>query len=178
MILLILSAIIVLAEEKPDADAVVVQSSEFVLLQKDIDVYRSVIAPDNNPIDKKVLIEAIVQYELFSREYFKNHKDNSVVDLPDTSEAVKAKVMAAKKYIQIILDDYAVPDDVVTAYYRSYPEKFRAGIVSDVDSPLLPFTEELKKEIKFIIVEKKKNAIIENAVQNLTAKYDVRVNGK
>jgi len=88
---------------------------------------------------------------------------------------IEMKVRAAKIYIQQILDDYAVPEDVIKSYYLSYPEKYQTGNTPDGGMSVLPLDDNLKKEIKFDIVEKKKNTIIEEAVQNLMSKYHIQV---
>jgi hypothetical protein len=85
------------------------------------------------------------------------------------------KVLASKKYIQQILSEYTLPADVIESYYRSYPEKFKTGDKANGGFAVMPLDDDLKREISFMIVEKSKNRLVEEAVQNLMSKYKIRM---
>ena len=68
-----------------------------------------------------------------------------------------------------------MPDDVIESYYRSYPDKFRVGNTPGAVAGRMPLDDALRKEIRFIIVEKKKNIIIEKMVQDLVSKLNIKI---
>jgi hypothetical protein len=175
LLLVFLSAVVAFGEESRSGDAIIAEGDGFQLTQKQIDEYRSAIAPDDKQNDMKGLLSAIFRYELLSREYFKKQKEMGVEPVPEASRTVEIKVQASKKYIQEVLNDYVIPDDVIESYYRSYPEKFHNRNTPGAVSGQPPLDDNLKKEIKFIIVEKKKNIIIEELVRNLVAKSNIKI---
>ena len=156
-------------------ERVIAEGDGFRLTQKEFDDYRSAIAPDTGPADNKALLSAILRYELLSREYAEKQKGMGVEPQVEGPATIEMKVLAAKKYIQQILDDYSLPEDVIVSYYRSYPDKFKTGNAPGGGMSLLPLDDKLKKEIKFTIVEKKKDKIIEETVQNLMSKYHIKI---
>ena len=175
LLLVIFSAMIAFGEEGGSGETIVAEGDGFSLTQKEIDRYQSAFASDKIPTDKKVLLAAIFRYELLSREYFNKQKEMGVEPTPEASRTIEIKVLAAKKYIQGVLDDYVLPDDVIESYYRSFPDKFRVGNTPGAVAALLPLDDALKKEIKFIIVEKKKDTIVEKRVQDLVSKSNIKI---
>lgn len=174
-LMLSLFAMTAFSQEGGNGEKVIAEGDGFSLTLKQFNGYRSAIAPDDKPYDKKELLAAIFRYELLSREYFNKQKETGVEPTPEASRTIEIKVHAAKKYTQEILDNYVLSDDVITSYYRSYPEKFRTGNATGTVAGLLPLDDGLKNEIRFIIVEKKKNTIIAEMVQNLILKYNIKI---
>jgi hypothetical protein len=159
-----------------DADTVIAEGDGFKLTQRQIDDYRLAIAPNSGQIDKKALLAAVFRFELLSREYAENQKKIGVVTNWDGSGDIEMKIHAARIYIQQILNDYVVPEDVIVSYYRSYPEKYKIeGNTATGKMAVLPLDDNLKNEIKFMIVEKIKNVLIEETVENLMLKYHIRI---
>lgn len=173
MLLVFLFAITALGAQVSD-ETVVAEGDGFYLTKKQIDDYRSAIAPDAGPVDKKGLLEASLRYELLSKEYVEKRKEQGAVPI-EGPVTIEGKVLAAKKYIQQVLYEYPLPEDVIESYYRSYPEKFKTGNMPGGGMSVLPLDDNLKNEIKFMIVEKSKNRITEETVRNLMSKYNIRI---
>lgn len=78
----------------------------------------------------------------------------------------------AQLYIQKILDNYPVSDEVIESYYWSNPERYRPQ-----EGSTGGLTPETRESIRMKIVEKKRKIILDQAVENLKKKYQVTVKG-
>ncbi len=161
--------------QEAGGEKVIAEGDGFSLTRKQFEEYRSAIAPKTGQADNKNLLDAIIKYELFSREYAENHKELGGVPYSQGSATIAMKVQAASIYTQQILHDYILPEQVIESYYLSYPERFKAGNSSGGGKSVLPLDDKLKKEIIFFDCREEKKAIIEDTVQNLMAKYHIRI---
>lgn len=154
-------------------EKVLAEGNGYIFTLKDFEAYKLVVAPENKRIDNGDLLRYFLKFDLFSREYLRNHKN--LLDNQSSGDAVsiEKKINFSKRYVQEVLSEYKVSEDVVESYYLSYPEKF---VVKTYDSSTsVPLNDDLKKEIKFQIVEKKKNEIIEETAKKLMERDHIKI---
>lgn len=149
-------------------DKIVASGDHFVLTQKEVDAYKDYFKAQGVilPSKEKQLIRYLIKCELFAAEFKKTQKagENSD-DSTEEQKVIERKVKQTRQYTQKLLDEYQVPNDAVLSYYRSNPEKYASKVLDDP----------LKTEIKFTIVQAKTNAIIEQSIDRLILKYQIKI---
>jgi hypothetical protein len=163
------------SEENPE-QKIVVSGIDFVLTQKDVDAYGAYFASQKVAVPEKEVIREVLKYELLSREYRKSSAVQPVRGKTDDSSAeIVGKIQDTIKFISKILNDYNLPEIVIESYYRSNPEKFRTGDSPDDTFSVKPFDDQLKEEIRFSFIERKKKEIVREYVNNLISTYQIKI---
>ncbi len=152
----------------------VVTGDNFTLTQKDIDAYRDFLQTKHLQLPPNELVRMVIQNELLSRAFDEEERAAKGASPADKKEeSVADKMLHASQYQQKLLDDYKISDLVVESYYRSHPEKYKKTIVDGVIETA-PLDKTTAEEIRFDIVEAKKQSIVENFVESLIAKYHIK----
>ena len=151
---------------------VVAEGDGFVMTQENVDTFNVYFESQNQKRPRKELIHIALKYELLSREYIKNH--DSQLATPG-SESVALKVSQANKYIQKVLDDWEIPGVVIESFYRANPEKFKSGTASDGKIIVMPIDDALREDIRFMIIESKKELIVKELVDKLIIQYRIKI---
>ena len=160
------------AGENPD-EAIVASGDDFIITQKEVDAYGIYFA--RMKWSREEVARVALKYELLSREYRQHNKDQAVTgNSGEDSTGVAAKIRDGKKYAQKVLDDWRVSSAVVESYYRSNPEKYRIGEAPDGTIAVKPLDAEMINEIRFKIIEGKKDVIVKEFVDSLISKYHIQ----
>ncbi len=163
------------ALENPE-EAIVAAGEDFVFTQKDLDAYGAFFASQKSTMSREEIARTALKFELLCREYRKNSKGQSGVEsMGENSEGVAAKIRDGIKYTPKVLDDFKISNVVIESYYRSNPEKFSSGEAPDGTITVKPLDDELKNEIRFIIIEAKKDAIVKEFIDSLISKYHIKI---
>jgi hypothetical protein len=162
--------------EKPE-ETIVVVGDDFVLTKADIDVFATFLKAKDLKWSEDTILKTTLKYELLSREYRKTNKGQTTSESPpaESSDRVAAKIQEGKKYLQSVLDNQDISNAVIESYYRTNPENFTGGIAPDGKNSITPLDDALKSEIRFKIIEKKKERITKDAVESLMIKYHVKI---
>lgn len=173
--LIVVFAVFSVFAQDAGSEKVIANGDGYRLTQKQADDYLPVIAPKGGNYTKKQLLDTILECELLSREYGFSHDSLDGKPYDQGTATVEMKIQAARINIQKILNDYVLPQDVIESYYLSYPEKFKEGDAPGGGIIEMPLDRNLKNQIQFDIVEKKKKDIVKNAVDKLKQKYRIRI---
>lgn len=156
-------------------EKIVAAGDEFVLTQKVVDEYGAFFARQKMRWSPEEVTKTALKYELLAREYQRSNSGQKETENPgDDAAGVAAKIRDGKKYIQKVLDDWKVSDSVIASYYRSNPEKFSTGEAPDGTITVKPLDEEQRNEIRFKIIESKKEVIVKEFVDSLISKYHIK----
>lgn len=88
----------------------------------------------------------------------------------ETGDTLKSRFRLANLYGEKIINEYKPNDLVFESYYLANPDKFKTG-----SGDFKPLNDEVKKEIKEIIVKANKKKIHDKALEQLKQKYHVRL---
>lgn len=89
---------------------------------------------------------------------------------------MEQKIVDGSNYIQKALGDWVIASAVIESYYCANPEKYRTGTASDGRITVMQLDDALKEEIRFMIIESKKEVIIKEIVDSLIRKYHIKLN--
>jgi len=165
---------------EPSSEAIVARGNDFVLTQAQVDSYMDVFKPMKLNWTREGSIKTALKYELLSREYRKSLETSAdgkdiAKDIAIDHESVSSKIQDGQKYIQIVLDGWKVPDPVIESYYRANPEKYYTGQSSDEKIVIRPMDDVIKNDIRFLVIEKKKESITRELVDLLIAQYNIEI---
>lgn len=163
------------AGEDPE-NSIVAAGVDFVLTQKDVDAYGAFFAGQKSRMSQEEIISTALKFELLCREYRKNNKEQpGAENLGEDTEGVAAKIRDGIKYTPKVLDDFKVSNATIESYYRSNPEKYSTGEAPDGMITVKPLDDELKNEIRFKIIESKKDNIVKEFIDSLISKYHIKI---
>jgi len=156
---------------------IVASGDDFVMTLKTVDAYNAFFVSQKLRWSREEVIKTALKYELLSREYRKKQDSAAIVaDRAADSDKVEARMLDGKKYIQGLLESWVVSDTVIESYYRSNPEKYIAGKAPDGKITTRPLDDAQKDEIRFKIIEGKKEVIVKEFVDSLISKYHIVTN--
>ena len=158
-----------------DSEKIVVAAGDdFVMSQKTVDAYSAFFVSQKLNWSQDEVIKTALKYELLSKEYRKKQAMHANSDDPaGNSDKVEAKILDGKKYIQGILDNWEISNVAIESYYRSNPEKYSTGKTVDGRIIVKPLDDGEKSEIRFKIIEGKKEVIVKEFVDTLISKYHI-----
>jgi hypothetical protein len=172
--MIIVLALSVQGNSGEKADSKIVAAGDgFVLTQESVDAYAAFFESQKKGWPQNRVVDLALKYELLSREY-RNNTDAQV--FAGGSEDVALQIAGGNKYIQQILSDWVVPHAVIESFYRANPEKYGTGR-TEPDGRIIvkPLDETLTDEIRFMIIESKKEIIIKEFVDSLIRKYNIKI---
>lgn len=157
------------SSENETGEVIVAYGDDFVLTQKDVDAYKIFFKNQGIvlPSQKEVLIRHLIKGELFANEIRKERAMTENLDESmDDQKKIEVKLQLTTEYVKKLLDEYKIPEAAVVSYYRSHPEKYTSKSLD----------EKLRIEIRQMIVETKKQAIIDQSLDGLISKYHIKIN--
>jgi len=154
------------------AEKIVAAGDNFILTQETVDAYGALYASQNLKLPRNEIIYFALKYELLSREYRKNQEGRAFTE---GSEGAAKKIGESNKYIQKVLSDWAISSPVIESYYRANPEKYKTGTAPDGRILVKTLDDALKAEIRFMIIEGKKEMIVKEVVDSLIDKYHIMI---
>ena len=164
---------------KDAGESIVAAGNDFVLTQKAVDTYGTFFAEQKLRWSQEEVARTALKYELLCREYRKNNNAQAGdQNTGNDSAAVATKIRDGNSYIQKVLDDHKISSAVIESYYRSNPEKFRTGEAPDGSIAVKPLDNGMKNEIRFKIIESKKEVIVKEFVDSLINKYDIKISNE
>jgi len=156
---------------------VVASGDGFVMTRKTVDAYNAYFISQKLRWSPNEVTKTALKYELLSREYRKTQEGKAgIEDRVGDADKVELKIMDGKKYIQGILDNWMVSSAAIEAYYRSNPEKFSTGKTPDGKIITNPLDDRQRNEIRFKIIEGKKEVIVKEFVDSLITNYHIVMN--
>jgi hypothetical protein len=156
--------------------AIVAAGDDFVMSQKTVDAYGAFFKSQQLNWSREEIVKTALKYELLSREYRNKQDFLATQDTPaGNADLVQRKILDGQKYILARLDTWEVPGVAIESYYRCNPEKYSMGKASDGTIILKPLDDREKNEIRFKIIEGKKETITKEIVDSLISKYHIAV---
>ena len=157
------------SSENETGEVIVASGDDFVLTQKEVDAYKIFFKNQGIalPPQKEVLIRHLIKGELFANEIRKKQAKTENLDASmDDQKKIEVKLQLTTEYIKKLLEGYKIPEAAVESYYCSHPEKYTSKSLD----------EKLRIEIRQMIVEAKKQAIIDQSLDGLISKYHIKIN--
>lgn len=157
------------SSENETGEVIVASGDDFVLTQKEVDAYKIFFKNQGIalPPQKEVLIRHLIKGELFANEIRKKQAMTENLDVSmDDQKKIEVKLQLTTEYVKKLLEEYKIPEAAVVSYYRSHPEKYTSKSLD----------EKLRIEIRQMIVEAKKQAIIDQSLDGLISKYHIKIN--
>lgn len=167
----------VLIESYAYADGMIVaKGDQFVLTEDQMHAYGKFFSESNMKLTSEQLFELALRYEMLSREYRIGHKRGaSQENTGESGKDIAENIREGNLYIVDVMKNWKVPDSVIQAYYRSYPEKFSEGQSEGGLIKVKPLDDKIKDEIQFMIAQSKKQDIVRQTVDALIGKYHVQI---
>lgn len=178
---MLIPAAMCVAEDKPAGMPIVPDSAPdiaegtpvamgdgFVLTQGEVNEFREFVETKTN--DRTIEEE----YRRVALQIWLAAKEAKALGLDkekkETGDTLKNRFRLANLYGEKIINEYKPNDLVFESYYLANPDKFKTG-----SGDLKPLNDDVKKEIKEIIVKANKKKIHNKALEQLKQKYHVRL---
>jgi len=165
--MLVLSPILLFAEEEKKAAPVIAIADGFVITQDEVNEFREFIEKGSQRTTEKEYLKFTVLLRLFAEEakLLGLDKDN-----PSDISTFSGRGRLSELYTAKLADSYVVKDEVIESYYLAHPDMYK----SDSGEPK-QLDGEIKKQIREKVLVTKKKTIQENELERLKQKYHVRI---
>jgi len=139
LLMMVMGMLVVQASAAEDtisgSDAVVATGDHFVLTQGEVDAYKEYLKSVRFPVssNRGEMIRSVIKCELFADAFRKANETAESFDGPmEEQKRIGIKVRLTQQYIQKILDEYKIPENVFLSYYRVHPEKYAWQPLEDI----------------------------------------------